>query len=260
MIRAMILDDEPLARRGIEALLAEEPDVEVVASLGRPSQAVAMIAAARPDILFLDIKMPGMTGIEFLERVFRAGIERMPYVVFVTAYDAHALRAFELHALDYVVKPYANARFRAALDRARAVIERDSLAGEAKKMVDLLNSRAPGQADASRRRLVFEEGGTVTVLRHDDIIWCEAADHYLVIHTRHGDHMFRATLTALMKQLGSDAFMRIHRSRMVCIDEIRRCERSRSGEATVILQDGTVLQASRSRTGELLERLARRNQ
>ena len=250
-IRTLIVDDEPLGRERIRALLASDPDIEVIEECADGRRAVAAIERARPDLVFLDVQMPEMDGFAVLEAI--AG-DRMPVIIFVTAYDRYALRAFEVHALDYLLKSFDRERFAAALERAKEEIHR-SKAG-------VLNERLAGlledlQAKQKRlTRLVVKSGGRIVFLRVDEIDWVEAADNYVRIHAGRESHLIRETLQSLEGRLNPDKFLRIHRSTLVNLDRIRELQPIFHGDYLVKLNDGTELTLSRSYREKLLEPLS----
>lgn len=195
-IRALIVDDEPLARERIRTLLRKEPDIEVAGECGDGGRAVTAIEKERPDLVFLDVQMPEAGGFEVLEAV---GAERMPAVIFVTAYDKYALRAFEVHALDYLLKPFDRQRFREALERARAHIRRAQAGELHQRLLALLGDVRPAQA--RRERLVVREGGRIFFLRVEEIDWVEAAGNYVRLHAGKRSHLLRETLAGLEEQV-----------------------------------------------------------
>lgn len=248
-IRALIVDDEPFAREGIRLHLEKHADIEVVAEVGDGRRAAEAIRTLDPDLVFLDIEMPEMDGFEVIEAV---GIDAMPPVIFVTAYDAFALRAFETHALDYVLKPLEPARFSRALDRARK-----HLRGTAGQVLDRRLQALMQDVREERRkyleRVVVQRGERLHILRVDDVDWLEAAGNYVKLHARDETFLVRATLTSFEERLDPEAFLRIHRSVIVRKDRIRELEPLLQGDYVLILQDGTRLTTGRSYRSRIVD-------
>lgn len=240
-IRALIVDDEPFAREGIRLHLERHPDIEVVGEAGDGRRAAEAIRMLDPDVVFLDIEMPEMDGFAVIEAV---GVEAMPPVIFITAYDEFALRAFETHALDYVLKPVEPERFARALDRARAVLR--GSAGHA------LDRRLAGLMQEVRERkkhlerVVVQKGERLHILRVDDVDWLEAAGNYVKLHVGPETFLVRATLTSFEERLDPDAFLRVHRSIIVQKARIRELEPLLQGDYVLILADGTRVTTGRS--------------
>jgi two-component system LytT family response regulator len=245
-IRALIVDDEPLARGRLRTLLAGEPDVEVVGECGDGLEAVAAVEELSPDLLFLDVQMPALDGFAVLEAL---DADRLPAVVFVTAHDRYALRAFEVHALDYLLKPFDRDRFRKALGRARAQIA--GAEGGGKLPALLADARARRQpAD----RLVIKSAGRVFFLRTEEIDWVEAAGNYVRLHCGGDAHLLRETMNGLEARLDGQRFLRVHRSTIVNVDRIRELQAWFHGDYLVILRDGTQLTLSRGYRPRVQER------
>lgn len=240
MIRVAVVDDEELARRRIRELLDDEPDMEVVAEFGDPVLAAESLGTAEVDLLFVDIQMPECTGFDLIERV---GVDAVPAVVFVTAHDQHALRAFEVHALDYLVKPFTRARFTEVVDRARrAAVDsasRERLRGELRSLLGAGGSSAT-------RRIPIPSDGRVRFLPIEEIDWIEADGNYLKLHTASGSHSIRGTLRAMTERLPGDRFVRIHRSTIVRVEGIRELQPWSHGDYLVVLEDGRHLIATRT--------------
>lgn len=239
-IRAMIVDDEPLARRGIRAQLNDEKDIEIVSECRNGREAVAAIAAQSPDLVFLDVQMPELDGFGVLQTI---GAERMPAVIFVTAYDKYALRAFEVNALDYLLKPFEPERFTKALQHAREQIERRSVRDLSRRLQNLLDDLKPAQKPLER--LVIKSTGRIFFLCVSEIDWIEAADNYVRLHSGGHEHLLRETMNSLEKRLDPDQFLRIHRSRMVNIQRVKEVQPLFRGEYNILLQGGTRLESSR---------------
>ena len=242
IIRTVIADDEPLARRGIRAHLNLEKDIEIVSECRNGREAVEAIQACSPDLVFLDVQMPELDGFGVVEAV---GVERMPAVIFVTAYDRHALRAFEVNALDYLLKPFDGERFAKAVQRARNQIARhglDDFSGQLQNLLadlDLLPNRK------HPRRLVIKSAGRILFIDVDEIDWVEAADNYVRLHSGKESHLLRETMNSLEKRLDPAKFLRIHRSRIVNREKVKELRPLFRGEYDITLQDGTRLESGR---------------
>jgi two-component system LytT family response regulator len=240
MIRAAIVDDEPLARKRIRSLLAEAGDVEVVAECANGKEAIESLEASPPDLLFLDIQMPEIDGFDVLETI---GVGRVPVVIFVTAYDKFALRAFEAHALDYLLKPFDDERFEAALHRARDRI-RQQRGGDLDRRLRALLDEARGER-GYLQRLVVPNGQRSVFIRTEQIDWIEAERNYVRLHVGDRAHLLRENLSRLESALDPATFCRIHRSTIVNIDRIQAVESVLRGEYLVVLHDGTRLTSGR---------------
>ncbi|MDB4951430.1 MAG: yehT 1 [Gemmatimonadetes bacterium] len=247
-IRALIVDDEPLARERIRLMLAEHPDVQVVGECEHGAEAVERILETSPDLVFLDVQMPGMDGFGVLEAVGPAAV---PAVIFVTAYDRYALRAFEAHALDYLLKPFERDRFRLALERARAHLgshgERE-LERRLQRLLDEMHARPRFPA-----RLTVRSGTRISFVGTHEVDWIEAEANYARLHVAERSYLVRDTMGGMEARLDPAQFVRIHRSTIVRIDKIREVEASVQGEYIVVLQDGTRLTSSRSYRRKLVE-------
>jgi len=228
-IRTLVVDDEPVARARMLSLLQNEPDIEVIGECESGSEAISRIEHASPDLVFLDIQMPQMDGLQLA----RALGERMPAVVFVTAYDEYALRAFEVHALDYVLKPFSAERFKSALTHARQHLSKQRTTGA---------HEAPRER---RERLVIKSSGRIYFVRTHDIDWCEAAGNYVRLHVGAQTHLVRGTMGYIESQLDSTQFVRVHRSTIVNVDRIQELRSSFNGEYIITLHDKTRLTLSR---------------
>jgi len=234
-IRALVVDDEPLARRNVTLLLERDPDVAAIQECSSGAEAIAAIRSAMPDLLFLDVQMPECGGFDVLEML---GSEVPRALVFVTAHEDYALRAFEAGALDYLLKPFDDARFARALARAKEKVAH----------------HAPQRA-RQPDRLVIKEHGQVLFLDVATIDWVEAADYYACLHVGNATHMIRRTLAELEKDLGDERFARIHRSAIVNLDRVRELELQPGGECEVTLTTGARLPLSRRLRQGLQERL-----
>jgi len=239
-IRTLVVDDEELARDRIQSLLAEQPDVEIVGVCTDGPSAVETIDKTQPDLVFLDVQMPGMDGFEVIDNIDK---NHAPAVVFVTGHDAHALRAFEIHALDFLLKPFDQTRFEKALDRARGLLNRDRAGGLDPRLVSLLEELHEERKYSER--LIVKSGGRVFFVRTEEIDWVEASGNYVKIHTKNDAHLLRESMKNMEARLDPKTFVRIHRSAIVNIDRIKELEPWFHGEYIVIMRDGTRLTASR---------------
>ncbi len=247
-IRTVIVDDEPLAREKIRMLLQREPEIEIIDECTNGQEAIATIKKEFPDLLFLDIQMPGADGFEVLRKV---GINRVAAIVFVTAYDQHALRAFEFHALDYLLKPFAARRFREALQRAKEHLRREPNEQFNRQLLALLNDINRGlQHDA---RLMIKSGGRVVFLKTGQIDWIEAAGNYVLLHAGKDSHMLHETMNHIHANLDPRQFLRIHRSTIVNVECIKELQPLFYGDYQVILKDGTKLTLSRKYSHQITQ-------
>jgi two-component system, LytTR family, response regulator len=251
-VRVLVADDEPLARERLRTLLAPEEWVEVVAECPTGTDTIDAIDRLHPDLVFLDVQMPGATGFEVIEAV---GASRMPLVVFVTAFDHYALKAVDVHALDYLLKPFDRQRFREALGRAREHLERHSNGDLERRLLELVQDLKPSAQKSER--FVIKSGGRVFFVRADEIDWIEAAGNYVKLHVGSDAYLFRETMNAIEARLDSDAFFRIHRSHIVNIERVKELQPWFNGEYVVFLKNGTRLTLSRSYRDKLQERLGR---
>jgi two-component system LytT family response regulator len=251
-VRVLVADDEPLARERLRSLLAPEEWLEIVAECPNGLDAIEAIGRLQPDLVFLDVQMPGATGFDVIETI---GPDRMPLVVFVTAYDHYALRAFDVHALDYLLKPFDRERFHDALTRARQHLERRSNGDLERRLLELVQDMKP---NAQRlERFVIKSGGRVFFVRADEIDWIEAAGNYVKLHVGTEAHLFRETMNALELRLDLDTFFRIHRSHIVNIERVKELQPWFNGEYVVFLRNGTRLTLSRGYREKLQERIGR---
>jgi two-component system LytT family response regulator len=232
-IRAVIVDDEPLARTNLAILLRPHSEIETVAECGSGREALSVIRATKPDLIFLDVQMPECDGFDVIEML---GCDA-PCVIFVTAYDRYALRAFEVGALDYLLKPFDNARFERTLERAK-----DRLA-------------FAKNAQQAKQSFVIKAAGQVSFVAVSEIDWIEAADYYVSLHVGAKAHLMRRSMAELERELDQDAFCRIHRSAIVKLEKVWRLELNESGEYDVLLRNGTKLRLSRRYRKELQSRL-----
>jgi two-component system LytT family response regulator len=251
-VRVLVADDEPLARERLRMLLAREDWVDLVAECPNGLEAIDAIGRLQPDLVLLDVQMPGATGFEVIEAI---GPERMPLVVFVTAFDRYALRAFDVHALDYLLKPFDRERFHEALARARQHLERRSSGDLERRLLELVQDLKP--AVPRLERFVIKSGGRVFFVRSEEIDWIEAAGNYVKLHVGNEAHLFRETMNALESQLDPDTFFRIHRSHIVNIERVKELQPWFNGEYVVFLRNGTRLTLSRGYREKLQERIGR---
>ncbi len=247
-IRALIVDDEPLARERIKRLLGGEADVEIAGECADGRETVESINSLKPDLIFLDIQIPELDGFEVLQEI---GVAEMPAVIFITAYDRYALQAFDVHALDYLLKPYNRERFSKAVERARAQL----LHGKDNKLDERLLSLLENLKTEPKylERLVIRSAGRVFFLRTDEIDWIEAEGNYLRLHVNRETHLLRETMTRLAAKLDPNKFLRIHRSTLINIERIKELQPLFHGDYTVTLRDGTELTLSRNYHDKLFE-------
>jgi two-component system, LytTR family, response regulator len=253
VMRTLIVDDEPLAREGLRVRLTREQDVEIVGEAIDGVAAIDAILALTPDVVFLDVQMPGLGGFDVLERVSET---HLPIVIFVTAYDQYALKAFDVHALDYLLKPFSDARFAQALARARRTWLSEADRDADHRVAAMLAARADGMraevgpaklspAKPYLVRLPVKHRDRYLLLRIEEVAWIEAAQNYVQIHTQRGTFLMRGTMAELEAQLDPARFARIHRSTLVNLDRIREIRPGWHGDFDVVLEDGTSLKLSR---------------
>jgi two-component system LytT family response regulator len=248
-IRTLVVDDEPIARARVVSLLKQEDDIEVVGECANGQQAMSAIESTSPDLLFLDIQMPEVNGLDLARTIQSTGT---PAVVFVTAYDEYALRAFEVHALDFLLKPFSAERFRSALGHAREQVSQRRKGSAAAKapLPDVRSSARPN-------RLMIKSGGRIHFVRMTDIDWCEAQGNYVRVHVGAQEHLVRDTMSHLESELDPQQFVRIHRSTIVNVDRIQEMQSSFNGEYVVLLRTGTRLTLSRGYREILQARLGK---
>jgi two-component system LytT family response regulator len=246
--RAVIVDDEPPARQTLRLLLGREKDFVLVAECGHGGEAIEAVASLRPDVLFLDVRMPGLDGFAVLREV---GADAVPAVVFVTAYDRYATQAFERHAVEYLLKPFTDERFADVVDHVRRRLRERALATLGERLPDLL----AGTARQERRQLVIKDGSRTHVIAEADIVWVEAEDYYVGIHANGRRVLARESLKTIEERLDPEIFARVHRSAIVNTRFIKAIEPVASGDQRLILTDGTVLRVSRTHRAGLMQRL-----
>ena len=280
-IRALIVDDEPAARRGIALMLADQPDFEVVGQCADGLEALESIEEVEPDLVFLDIQMPGLDGFDVLQRL---GAEAAPGIIFVTAYDEYAIRAFDVNAVDYLLKPYSDSRFAEALERARGLIERERLTDFRRRLASLLGDLTEKGASAGERygpderglegrgrpnrqvgrgtarsgiRFPIKTRGRVVFVSAHEISWISAERDYVRLHTGQRSYLLREKIGELEKQLRPEGFVRVHRSALVRVEAIDELRDLGDGRYLVRLADGSELRMSRSGAGRLQAALGR---
>jgi two-component system LytT family response regulator len=264
-IRALIVDDESLAREALLVMLKDDPEMEVIAGCRNGREAVTVIREQSPDVVFLDIQMPEMDGFQVVEEV---GAMRMPVTIFVTAYDKHALRAFEAHALDYLLKPFDHDRFNTALQRAKTFVRQQKLGEISESLFAMLQDmklktggESPTDADNRNReraahkepidRVVIKSGGRIYFLKIEEIDWVEGAGDNLSLHSGNQTHLIRETMGNFHAKLDSQKFLRIHRSTIVNIERIKDIQPLFKGDYVITLTNGIRLKASRGYRREL---------
>ncbi|MEM1054220.1 MAG: LytTR family DNA-binding domain-containing protein [Bacteroidota bacterium] len=257
-LRVLVVDDEPLARQRVLDLLSGEPDVTVVGTASSGREAVAQIQSGSIDLVFLDVQMPGLTGLDVVREV---GPEQMPATVFATAYDQHALEAFDVHALDYLLKPFEDERFRQALARARDRIRLQEVDSLRDKLLSLLGghasapSREGPETPRYTERLAVEMRGQIRVVPVEEVDFIQADGAYAEIHAGETVYVVRERMQALEAKLDPARFMRIHRSTIVRLDRVEALLTAPGGDYAVRLTDGRKLRVSRSRRDALAAQL-----
>lgn len=249
-IRALLVDDEPHARKGLHTLLSNIPDIEIAGEAVDGQKAVEAIRNLSPDLVFLDVKMPGLNGLEVIAEI---GPDRMPPVIFITAYNEYAVAAFEANAIDYLLKPFSDERFHDALARARELMplrDDQALAGRLHRLLG--QGASPGE---TLGYFTLQVGDELKVFHVNDIDWIEADDYYTRLHIGGDAHISRQTMGALEAQLPAGRFIRIHRSAIVNLRRVHALEPLFKGDYTVILQDGTRIRMSRRRRAALSDTL-----
>jgi len=260
-LQVLIVDDEPLARERLHELLADRSDVTIVGTAEDGAEAVDLIRAQPPDLVFLDVQMPGLSGIDVIEDI---GREDMPVTVFVTAYDQYAIRAFDLAAVDYLLKPFDDERFEQALRQARTRIADQDTGALSRRLLQLLQEQdeaalqaeiEAAEAEDYLERIAVQGRGKARIVSVDDITHITADGSYAELHTNDGTYVIRERMKTLAARLAPSAFVRVHRSAIVRLDEVALILRSGGGDYAVRLEDGTTLSVSRGRIDALQDRL-----
>lgn len=251
-VSVLIVDDEPLAREGLRIMVGQDADLELVGEAQNGPQAVESIRSIKPDVVLLDVQMPGMNGFEVLAALDSADL---PQVVFVTAFEEYALHAFDVSAVDYLLKPFDDQRFQTAMARAKRRVAMAHGADSPKTPAPLLDvyetarreAAASNVADESsyRRRFAVRTAGRVLFVDTDEIDWIEAADYYVQLHVGESAHLLRRSMTQLERELDPEQFLRIHRSSIVNVRRIVEIRREQGRELYVVLQSGVELKVSR---------------
>ena len=236
---ALIVDDEPLARASLRALLERAPDAITILEARNGQEAVSLILGERPDVVFLDVQMPEMDGFDVVRQV---GGAAMPEVIFVTAHDRFAIQAFEVNALDYLLKPVSEERFAEALQRARPVLHQRSDDNE--RVVSLLKALA--SPPKTLTRIAVRSAGKTRFVDLEDVLWIQAAENYVELHTAASRHMVHITTQSLLERLDPEVFVRIHRSKIVNVRHIRQIETGEHGDYVLTLDNGSCIQSSRT--------------
>ncbi len=251
-IRALIVDDEPLARERIRDILETDSEIEIIGECASGAEAIEAIERQTPDLVFLDVEMPGKDGFAVLEEL---GPDRIPAIIFVTAYDQYAVRAFEVYALDYLLKPFDQERFEKALMRAKAHIQNEKSENITERILSALEEIK--SKPVHLERLVIKMNGHVFFVKTDDIDWLEAEGNYVRLHAGKESYLLRDTISALEGQLDPKRFVRVHRSAIVNVDRIQELQAWFHGEYRIILREGVQLTLSRSYREKLHELLGR---
>jgi two-component system LytT family response regulator len=248
-LRVLVVDDEPVARAGIISLLARDGDLEIAGECGDGRSAVQAIRDLKPDLVLLDVQMPEMDGFEVIGAV---GVDRMPPVVFVTAWDQFAVKAFEVHALDYLLKPFDDDRFSAAIERVKRAARAGNVGELAERLAALVQAPAAG---GWLTRIVVRKASGAVFVPIEEVDWIEAADYCARIHARGKVHVIRETMQRLEERLDPARFFRVHRSGIVNLDRVREMQPTPQGDHVLVLTDGSRVRLSRARKAALEERL-----
>ena len=253
-IAVLIVDDEPAARRGLAQLLQTCPEAEIVGECGNGLEAVDAIKRLKPDLVFLDIQMPDLDGFGVVQRI---GPAKMPPVIFVTAYDSYALRAFDIHALDYLLKPVDDQRFRRAYERAAEIIGREKASRLGEQLGALLE-HVESRGEAKVERIFIKEAGRIFFLNVGDIVRLEAAGNYVIVHTTSARHIHRQTLSSLEQALDKEGFIRISRSAIINIAFLKALRPLPRGAYQVVMADGSVQKSGRHYRKNIAELIGKR--
>ena len=256
-IRTLIVDDEPLARRTIRDLLETDSEIEIIGECRSGAEAVQFIRRQSPDLVFLDVQMPGLNGFDVLREIGQA---RLPFIIFVTAFDQYALKAFDVHALDYLLKPFTDSRFWEALRQAKSHLELREINRLSQSLRALLEDRAareeaPLKQKSFLTRFMVRTGARVHFIKASDVDWIAADDYYVKLNVAGKSHLLRASMNDLETRLDPQKFLRVHRSTIINFDRVKELHQNPNGEYVVVLKDGTELKPSRSRRDRLEELL-----
>ena len=275
-LRALVVDDEPLAREMVRELLRQDPEIEVIGESGDGRQALDQIRQWNPDVVFLDIEMPEQSGLDVAASLAKdASPQELPAIIFLTAYSSHAIEAFELEALDYVVKPFSDQRFFATLERAKKRVRQQRLGALASQIAALsqgfeqdsetVPEKRPKNPTESRppeadflRRVPVSQNGRTKFIPVEQVIWIESCDYYSRVHTQAGSHLVRTSLAWFEERLDPSHFLRIHRGAIVHQEQVVEMKSLFKGHRELVLRDGTRLKISRSRRRLVEQALARR--
>jgi two-component system LytT family response regulator len=249
-IRVLLSDDEALARERLRRLLKDEGDLEIVAECGDGKSAISLVQREKPDLLFLDIQMPEVDGFGVINALKG---DHLPLTIFVTAYDRYAMKAFEVHALDYLLKPIGKERLSEALGHARKQLQHPSETLFQRRVLNLLSDLESRQH--APQRIVIKADGEIVCLKPGEIDWAESAGNYVCLHVGGSTHILRETITSLETRLGAQQFLRVHRSTLVNVDRIKTLRPSLYGDYAILLRDGTKLTLSRGFRENVLKRL-----
>ena len=245
-LTTLIVDDEPLAREGLRLLLSRDPEVSAMREARDGREAVEAIRESNPDLVFLDVQMPEMDGFEVVRKI---GPERMPQVVFVTAHDQYAIQAFEINALDYLLKPVIEERFVKALLRAKGRIRSNLTADSNRQIIGLLETIASPRSYV--KRLAVQSAGKTVFVNVEDVDWIQAAENYVELHAGRASYLLHVTMNTLEKSLDPEIFLRIHRSIIVNLVRIKNLQPGAHGEYVITLRDGARLQSGRTYSSRL---------
>jgi len=249
-IRTVVVDDEPLACKRLEKLLNEDEEIDLLKLCGNGEEAIEVISSREPDLVFLDIQMPEINGFEVLQQIDQ---HKVPLIIFVTAYDEYALKAFDVHALDYLMKPFKKERFFESLERAKKALQQDNRAQIHEKIENLLTYIDDSCGPLSR--ILVKSSGRYFFLKTSDIDWIESAGNYVRIHSKGSHYLIRETMINMEKKLNSDTFFRIHRSTIINVEKVKELEQWFHGDYQVIMYNDHKLTMSRNYK-ELLERFS----
>jgi two-component system, LytTR family, response regulator len=252
IIRVLIVDDEVLARRMLKSLLKNKPDIQFVGECRSGMEAVEMIRREAPDLVFLDVQMPEMNGFQVIEALKP---EEVPEIIFVTAYDQFAVKAFDIHAIDYLLKPFDDERFEKSLERARLHISQNKQNHLNRQLMDFLSQWREKDEPVFPERIPVKDHGRISFVAVREIDWIEASDQYVTLHCDKKTFLVRETMNELEGRLSSKYFFRIHRSSLVNLQSVKELRVNKQGECHALLKDGSVLKVSRNKRGELEESL-----